>query len=60
MSKMNGKKMKSLATADRDAILKNAASGVRDYVSLLEEQIEQLSEIGLEGEGYAHTAGNDP
>ncbi|HHZ79749.1 MAG TPA: GAF domain-containing protein, partial [Candidatus Marinimicrobia bacterium] len=39
--------MKSLATADRDAILKNAASGVRDYVSLLEEQIEQLSEIGL-------------
>ena len=47
MSKKNGKALKSLATADRDAILKNAASKVRDYVSLLEEQIEQLSAIGL-------------
>ena len=47
MSNKNGKALKSLATADRDAILKNAASKVRDYVSLLEEQIEQLSAIGL-------------
>ncbi|SVE52624.1 uncharacterized protein METZ01_LOCUS505478, partial [marine metagenome] len=47
MSKKNGKTLKSLATADRDVILKDANSNVKDYVSLLEEQIERLSEIGL-------------
>ena len=47
MSKKNGKTLKSLATADRDVILKDANSNVKDYVSLLEEQIEKLSAIGL-------------
>ena len=47
MSKKNGKTLKSLATADWDVILKDANSNVKDYVSLLEEQIERLSEIGL-------------
>ncbi len=47
MSKKNGKTLKFLAAADRDVILKDANSNVKDYVSLLEEQIERLSEIGL-------------
>ncbi len=37
----------SIASLDSDAILKNVSANVKDYVSLLEEQIEHLSDIGL-------------
>ena len=37
----------SIASVDSDAILKNVSTSVRDYVSMLEEQIEHLSDIGL-------------
>ena len=37
----------SIASVDSDAILKNVSVNVKDYVSMLEEQIEHLSDIGL-------------
>ncbi len=36
-----------MASVDSDAILKNVSESVKGYVSLLEEQIEHLSDIGL-------------